>query len=45
MLIISAAIEADINELDSIHDRQEFLSDMGLDEPGVHKIIKAAYSF
>jgi len=44
MLIISAAIEADINELDSIHDRQEFLSEMGLDEPGVHKIIKAAYS-
>ena len=44
MLIISAAIEADINELDSIQDRQDFLAEMGLDEPGVNKVIKAAYS-
>tara|TARA_B100001142_G_scaffold326124_1_gene381000 strand:- start:149 stop:1228 length:1080 start_codon:yes stop_codon:yes gene_type:complete len=44
MLIISAAIEADINELDSPSDKQEFLSEIGLKEPGVNKVIKSAYS-
>ena len=44
MLIISAAIEADINELESLQDRCEFLSEIGLEEPGVNKVIKAAYS-
>jgi len=44
MQIISAAIEADINELDSADDRKEFLQEIGLDEPGVNKIISAAYS-
>jgi len=44
MQIISAAIEADINELDSANDRKEFLKEIGLEEPGVNKIISAAYS-
>ena len=44
MQIISAAIEADINELDSADDRNEFLKEIGLEEPGVNKIISAAYS-
>jgi GTP-binding protein YchF len=44
MQIISAAIEADINELDSANDRKEFLQEIGLEEPGVNKIISAAYS-
>ena len=44
MLIISAEVEADINELDSIGDKEEFLKDFGLNEPGVNKIIKSAYS-
>ena len=44
MLIISAAIEADINELDDPSDKQEFLSEIGLKEPGVNKVIKSAYS-
>ena len=44
MQIISAAIEADINELESLNDRQEFLKEIGLEEPGVNKIINAAYS-
>ena len=44
MQIISAAIEADINELDSADDRREFLQEIGLEEPGVNKIISAAYS-
>ena len=43
VLFLGAAIEADINELESYEDRQEFLGDMGLDEPGVHKLIKSAY--
>jgi len=44
MQIISAAIEADINELDSLNDREEFLKEIGLEEPGVNKIINSAYS-
>ena len=44
MLIISAQIEADINELENSDDKQEFLNDLGLTEPGVNKIIKSAYS-
>ena len=44
MLIISAQIEADINELENSDDQQEFLNDLGLTEPGVNKIIKSAYS-
>ena len=41
MLIISAAIEADINEFDDPSDKQDFLSEIGLKEPGVNKIIKS----
>ena len=44
MLIISAAIEADINELDILDDRLDFLKTLGLQEPGVNKIIRSAYS-
>ncbi len=44
MLIISASIEAEINELDSLDDRKDFLKDMGLKEPGINKIINSAYS-
>jgi len=43
VLIISAAIEADIALLDSFEDRTEFLNDMGLDESGVVRLIKRAY--
>jgi GTP-binding protein YchF len=44
ILIIGAAIEADINELDSYEDRQLFLEEIGLAEPGVNKLIREAYS-
>jgi len=44
MLIIAAKAEAEIAELDSEEDRQAFLEDMGLDEPGVNKLIRAAYN-
>jgi len=43
VLIISAAIESDIAELDSYEDKQVFLQDLGLTEPGVNKLIKSAY--
>lgn len=43
IIYITAAIEADIAELDSKEDRDAFLADMGLEEPGVNKLIRAAY--
>lgn len=43
VLIITAAMEAEIAALDSYEDRQSFLADIGLDEPGVNKLIHAAY--
>jgi len=43
ILIIAAATEADIAELDSYEEKQLFLEDLGLDEPGVNKLIHAAY--
>lgn len=43
ILIIAAAIEADIAQLESFEDREAFLSDLGLSESGVSKLIKAAY--
>lgn len=44
IILVSAAIEADIAELDSYEERMEFLSDLGLKEPGVNKLIHACYS-
>ena len=43
VLIIAAAIEADIAQLESYDDRVLFLSDLGLAESGVSLLIKAAY--
>ena len=43
MLIVAAATEADIAELESYEERQMFLEDMGLQESGVNRLIKAAY--
>lgn len=42
-LIIAAALEAEISELEEETDRKEFLEESGLQEPGVHKLIRAAY--
>ncbi len=44
VIMIGAQIEADISELDSYEERQEFLQDMGLEEAGVNKLIRAAYN-
>ena len=43
MLIVAAATEADIAELESYEERQMFLEDLGLQESGVSRLIKAAY--
>jgi len=42
MVAICAAIEAEISELDA-GDRSAFLADLGLDEPGLNRIIRAGY--
>ncbi len=44
ILILGAAIEADISELDSYDERIMFLEDLGLNEAGVSKLIKKAYT-
>ncbi len=43
IMVVGAAIEADIAELESYEERQVFLEDLGLAEAGVAKLIKAAY--
>ncbi|MCG8699121.1 MAG: redox-regulated ATPase YchF [Bacteroidales bacterium] len=43
LLIIAAAIESDIAEFETYEEKQMFLEEMGLEEPGVNKLIKAAY--
>lgn len=44
MLIIAAATEADIAELESYEERQMFLEEAGLTESGVSRLIRSAYS-
>lgn len=43
VLMIAAAIEADITELETYEERQMFLEELNLTEPGVNKVIRAAY--
>lgn len=43
VLIITAQMEAEIASLETFEERQMFLAEMGLPEPGVNKLIKAAY--
>ena len=43
LMVVAAAIEADIAELETYDEKQMFLEELGLDEPGVNKLIKAAY--
>ena len=42
MVVIHGQTEAEIAEL-PIEERGEFLAELGLDEPGLHKVIRAAY--
>jgi GTP-binding protein YchF len=43
VLVIGAKIEADITELETYEERQMFLEELGLDEPGVNRLIRSAY--
>ncbi len=43
VIYLAAATEADISELESYEERQMFLEDLGLEEAGVNKVIRAAY--
>lgn len=40
---LAVATESDIIELESYEERQMFLDDLGLEEPGVNRVIRAAY--
>ncbi len=44
VLVIAAALEAEIADLENPDDRMEFLADVGLSEPGVNKLVRSAYS-
>ena len=43
VLVLAVGTEADINELDDYEERQLFLEDIGLNEPGSSKMIRSAY--
>jgi len=43
LVMVCAAIEAQIAELDNEADRKEFLKEYGLEESGLNKLISAAY--
>ncbi|UBZ09970.1 redox-regulated ATPase YchF [Leeuwenhoekiella palythoae] len=43
VLVLAVGTEADINELDDYEERQMFLQDIGLEEPGSSKLIRTAY--
>ena len=43
-IVLAAQIEADINELETFEERQIFLEELGLEEPGVNRLIRTAYT-
>jgi len=43
VLVIAARLESEISELEEEEERNEFLEDAGLSEPGVNKLIRGAY--
>ncbi len=44
ILIVAAQTESEIAELESYEERREFLEEIGLEESGVARLIRAAYS-
>ena len=44
ILVVAAQTESEIAELEDYEERQMFLAEIGLEESGVNRIIKAAYS-
>ena len=43
VILISAKIESEINELDSLEEKKIFLEDIGMQEPGSSKLIRSTY--
>ncbi|MBU2946705.1 redox-regulated ATPase YchF [Zobellia uliginosa] len=43
VVVLAVGTEADITELETYEERQMFLEDLGLDEPGSAKLIRGAY--
>ncbi len=43
LLIVAAQTESEIAELDTYEERKEFLNEIGLEESGVSRLIRAAY--
>ena len=43
VLVLAVGTEADITELETFEERQMFLEDLGLEEPGSAKLIRSAY--
>lgn len=43
IIVLSVGTEADVAELEDFEERQLFLSDIGLEEPGVAKLIRSTY--
>lgn len=44
ILVVAAKLESEIADFDNEDDRMAFLSDAGLQEPGVNRMIRSAYS-
>ena len=44
ILVIAARLEAEIADFDNEEDRMAFLTDAGLQEPGVNRMVRSAYS-
>ena len=44
VVVLAVGTEADITELETFEERQMFLDDLGLDEPGSAKLIRGAYN-
>lgn len=44
LLVVAAQTESEIAELDTWEERKEFLNEIGLEESGVARLIRAAYS-
>ena len=43
ILVVAGKLEAEIAELESAEDREAFLTDSGLTEPGVNRLVRSAY--
>lgn len=41
-VVVCGAIEAELSQLEAA-ERQEFLVDLGLEEPGLHRVVRAGY--